>query len=62
MRKIVATTDVLAHENRFPKGTGFLVVDAPKADANPPEIDARTAGIWEQNGWCKSQAPDKAKS
>ena len=62
MRKIVATTDVLAHENRFPKGTTFHVVDAPKADAKPPEIDARTASVWDLNGWCESHAPDKVKN
>lgn len=62
MRSIVATTDVLAHESRFPKGTGFSVVAAPKDDAKPPQIDPRTAEIWLQNGWADEvNATAKAK-
>lgn len=63
MRSVIATTDVLAHENRFPKGTGFSVVATPKADAKPPQIDARTADVWLQNGWADEvDRTAKAKS
>lgn len=61
-RRIIATNDVLAHENRFPKGTGFVVVEKPDPKATPPEIDARTAGVWERNGWAQPEPPPvKAK-
>lgn len=61
-RKVIATTDVLAHENRFPKGTGFSVVEKPDPKAKPPEIDPRTAGVWERNGWAEPPAPKTTKS
>lgn len=62
-RKIVATNDVLAHENRFPKGTGFVVVGTPDPKAKPPEVKPHTADVWERNGWAVPEpAPIKAKS
>ena len=60
MRQIIATTDVLAHGNRFSKGTGFHVVESPDPKANPPQIDPRTAEVWGWNGWA-APAPSKAK-
>ena len=62
MRKIVATTDVLAHDNRFPKGTGFVVAAQPNAGASPPEIDPTTAGAWLRLGWAKEDAQGKGKA
>ena len=64
MRKIIATTDVLAHENRFPRGTGFSVVEKPNPQAVPPQIDATTAARWEGLGWATEEKPlvEKAKS
>lgn len=61
MRSVIATTDVLAHENRFPKGTGFAVVAKPLPDATPPQVDERTAAAWLQNGWA-SEAGQKSKA
>lgn len=61
MRKIIALTDVLAHENRFPKGTGFHVVDRPDPKAKPVQIDPRTAAVWSDSGWCED-VPGKAKT
>ncbi|KRA44695.1 hypothetical protein [Devosia sp. Root635] len=61
MRKIIATTDVLAHENRFPKGTGFHVVDTPDPKAKPPQIDRATAEVWGRNGWAEA-ATEKAST
>ena len=63
MRKIIATTDVLAHENRFPRGTGFSVVEKPNPKAVPPQIDPTTAELWGRNGWAQDEPPpEKAKS
>lgn len=59
MRKIIVTTDVLAHENRFPKGTGFSVRNDPDPKAKPPQIDPTTADRWESNGWAE---PEKANA
>ncbi|UYN98360.1 MAG: hypothetical protein KIT02_10315 [Devosia sp.] len=53
MRRIVALTDVLAHENRFPKGTGFKVVDGPDPKARPPEVGPSQADAWERQGWAE---------
>lgn len=62
MRTIIATTDVLAHDNRFPKGTGFSVVALPDPKANPPQIDARTAEVWGWNGWAVDAPPASSKT
>ena len=62
MRKIIATTDVLAHENRFPKGTGFSVVEKPDPKAESPQIDPTTASRWESLGWAVEAAAAKAKT
>ena len=63
MRKIIATTDVLAHENRYPKGTGFSVVEKPNPKAEPPQIDPTTADRWQSTGWAKPDdtVAEKAK-
>lgn len=53
MRKIVLTTDANAHDNRFPKGTGFVVKETPDPKAKPHEIDPRTADVWLQSGWAE---------
>lgn len=59
-RKIIATTDVLAHDNRFLKGTGFVVVDHPDPKAKVPEVDETTALGWERLGWA-DRDPGKDK-
>ncbi len=61
MRKIVAKTDVLAHGNRFPKGTGFVVSDHPDPKSQPPQIDPTTAQSWKRLDWAEDEA-EKGKS
>ena len=51
MPRIVANTDVLLGEVRYPKGTKFAIVDAPKPGTTPVEVDAATASRWLRDRW-----------
>ena len=54
---IVLLTDAPLGENRFPKGTGFSVVDKLPGKLGEGEVDVTTAAAWKRLGWAKAAKP-----
>lgn len=54
---IVLLTDAPLGENRFPKGTGFTVVDKLPGQLGAGEVDRTTAGAWKRLGWAETAKP-----
>lgn len=54
---IVLLTDALLGKNRFPKGTGFSVVNKLPRDLGKGEVDKATAAAWKRQGWAEEAKP-----
>lgn len=50
---LVLLTDAPLGENRFPKGTGFIVVDKLPEHLGGGEVDRATAAAWKRLGWAE---------
>lgn len=56
MRSIVNSTLVWRDGKPYEAGTKFAVVDEPKADKKPVQVDPTTAEAWERNGWIEAKS------
>lgn len=59
---IVLLTDAPLGENRFPKGTGFAVVDKLPRELGRGEVDKTTAAAWKRLGWAYDAKPSTKPS
>ena len=54
---IILLTDAPLGENRFPKGTGFTVVDKLPGALAEGEVDRTTAAAWKRLSWAEDAKP-----
>jgi hypothetical protein len=58
---IVTATDVVFNGRSHEKNTRMAVVERPKPDQTPAQVDPETARRWLRDGWATESRPDVKK-